>query len=194
MKRIVYILMIFTMIFALVSCNEKPVDMPVAEDAYEKINELFENEYSIVTLYVKTVNDGITLENSYTLSDSVVIYKIQKLSSLTLDGDDSFITEHSGNAFIDEDGKITGEFDNTELPAYEVLTGKFVFDEDCFEDVEFGDESFDAKIVNLAKFISTDLIFENAEIHLEFSQNSIKNMRITFSSDGANVEYYYTFA
>ena len=188
MKRIVYILLIISLIFALVSCESDPVA--------DLLNQLSAKEYSMVKLSVTTSLDGVKLTNTYKITGSLLTYSVEALSDFTLDGREEFKTVTSGEAFINGEGEITsldGAALPESLPEYTVLLGKFNFKSANLKNISSTESSFSADVVDLSVFMTVELEASAGKIYVEYSSAGISAISISYLTKGANVTLNYEF-
>ena len=188
MKKLTAILLIFTLIFALVSCFE---------GIYDQLNKFAAKQYSMIQLEVFTTADGKTLKSSYSISENLIRYSVESINGMSLDSQDEFIKTQKGEALI-SNGNITKlNGDNVTLPEYATLTGKFTFLDKNFDNVKFEDGSFSADVLNPASFISLQgasaANIKNATVSIKFNAKGFESMRITYTEGGVLVVMSYTF-
>ena len=188
MKRIVYILLIISLIFALVSCESDP--------AIDLLNQLSAKPYSMVKLSVTTSLDGIKLTSSYKITGSLLTYSVEALSDFTLEGREEFKSVTSGEAFINADGNITsldGAAVPEELPEYNTLLGKFNFKSVNLKNIEATENSFSADVVDLSVFMTVDIDASLGKIYVEYSSTGISKITLSYLHSGASVTLNYEF-
>ncbi len=185
MKRIVYILLVLSLIFALISCESNPI--------FTSLTSLANQKYAMVKVSVSTYDDGVRLNSSYKITDSFVSYSVELLSSLSLDGEEEMIETKSGKAEVIDGELASIDGDGVELPEYSLLSGKFIFEESNFKDVSFTENSFCASIISLSDFLACDTEATLATVTLEFTAKKITKLDLSYMEKGATVNISYEF-
>ena len=185
MKRIVYILLVLSLVFALVSCEGDPV--------FSNLTSLSQKPCSMVRVNIETLADGAKLNSTFKITGSLITYSIDLLSEITLDGDEPFKTTKTGEAFV-TDGVITSmDGSDVELPEYELLVGKFTFKADNFIKVTIGEGSFSASIVNLGEFLMAETDGKGASVSVEFNSDRNQKLILNYIENGSGVKVTYEF-
>ena len=100
MKKIFKIIL-FTVVAVLTLCGCEKASGKVD---YDSLTKKLNSDYSGWTLTVMTKKDDVTLTDIFTVKNSdtqtEIEYSIEKLSELSFDDDNDFITKKSGTAVI----------------------------------------------------------------------------------------------
>ena len=171
MKKLAILLLIFSMLLLMTSCDiydlitqlagggngpsEDPDDNNYSEmtdSDYDQLNELFENIGENLTVKVESNNRGVILNAEYVISEDSVRYTVEQLNMLPEDADinklpESMITEYSGEAHLNENGEIIDEGGEVILlPEGEVMSGNISFDEKNFRDGKRSADGFEGEL------------------------------------------------
>ena len=191
MKKISCLFLIVILAFSLSSCS---FDEIFGDDSVcSLINQLLEKEYRVISFEVNTVESGISLTSTFTVTDTAIHYSVERLGALTLEGDEEFITEYKGEAFH-EDGVITEiNGDEVTLPEYNTLVGALDFDEEYFKNIISNEGSFSASVENLAGFLGADVEGEYGKVVVEYDLDGIEKIEISYQSSTSIVTMKYEF-
>lgn len=204
MKRIIYILLILSLMFSLLACKKNKgdepdePDIPAEETVYTKLNDLSKKTYSRVALNISTTTDGITLGSSYVLMDNYVSYSVEQLNLLPSDGilsgqPSRYKQELSGTARIRDGQIIQFDGDVVYLPSYEELTGGFHYHESYFKNVSDGEGRFEAEVISISGLTGADINVSNAKISVDYNDTSLKRIIISYNTDLSYVNIVYQF-
>ena len=185
MKRIVYILVILSLVLSLAACTDEIT-------VYDRLSLLSMRSYECITMNVKTTTNGVSLESSYTVSDGSVIFSVERLNPFSADSED-MKSKIQGIATV-VDGVVT-QLDGVpvELPSYTTLLGAFNFKEDYFANAKETETSFSADITNLSDFIGNELTAQFAKIVVNYDTLSFESIVITYSTQSSYVVITYEF-
>lgn len=191
MKKISCLFLIVILAFSLSSCS---FDEIFGDDSVcSLINQLLEKEYRVISFEVNTVESGISLTSTFTVTDTAIHYSVERLGALTLEGDEEFITEYKGEAFH-EDGVITEiNGDEVTLPEYNTLVGALDFDEEYFKNIISNEGSFSASVENLAGFLGADVEGEYGKVVVEYDLDGIEKIEISYQTDTSIITMKYEF-
>lgn len=129
MKKIILVVLVVSILTAiLTACG--------GNDVYSQLNNMMNEDYSVVKLEVETSSQGVTLTNKYTATTAnnrtSIRYTVQKLNKITIGEDgnfdeDNMILTETGSAVV-ENGKIIvldGEASNIPVNGLQNLNVKF---------------------------------------------------------------------
>lgn len=156
MKRFLYLIAIFFVVFGLVACvkTENKEDKEVAQ-----FNDIVSYDYNSYTVTVKTTKDDVLLTSIYEISKKdngyEIKYSIQTINELSLDTvPEEMISTKTG----------TFEKANTEFEL-----SKFNFDKDLFTSYTFAEGSLIASIDNAKDYLKTNYDCNNFNITFNYS-------------------------
>ena len=129
MKKIILVVLVVSILTAiLTACG--------SNDVYSQLNNMMNEDYSVIKLEVETSSQGVTLTNKYTATTAnnrtSIRYTVQKLNKITIGEDgnfdeDNMILTETGSALV-ENGKIIvldGEASNIPVNGLQNLNVKF---------------------------------------------------------------------
>lgn len=129
MKKIILVVLVVSILTAiLTACG--------GNDVYSQLNNMMNEDYSVIKLEVETSSQGVTLTNKYTATTAnnrtSIRYTVQKLNKITIGEDgnfdeDNMILTETGSAVV-ENGKIIvldGEASNIPVNGLQNLNVKF---------------------------------------------------------------------
>lgn len=158
MKRFLYLIAIFFVMFGLVACGkvENKEDKEVTQ-----FNDVINYDYNSYTVTVKTTKDNVILTSVYEVSKKgngyEIKYSIQTINELSLDSESvpkEMISTKTG----------TYNKDNTEFEL-----SKFKFDKDLFKTFNFADGSLKASIDNARNYLKANYDCNNFNITFNYS-------------------------
>ena len=179
------------------SDNQGTVD-DTPKSAYETLNALCEKGYSKITLDISTVTKGIDLNSSYVLSKSNVTYSVEMMNKFPTDGNFENISQEfkstlEGVATV-ENGKVTAiNGDAVTLPTYDELSGNFKFNKNYFADVKEEEGKFTATVSAPSDFLNCNETISDMTITVQYNQNGLERIDITYKTSNSSVLISYTF-
>ena len=219
MKKLAILLLIFSMLLLMTSCDiydlitqlagggngpsEDPDDNNYSEmtdSDYDQLNELFENIGENLTVKVESNNRGVILNAEYVISEDSVRYTVEQLNMLPEDADinklpESMITEYSGEAHLNENGEIIDEGGEVILlPEGEVMSGNISFDEKNFRDGKRSADGFEGEAISVPAFLGVDMQVDSMNVKVDYSETGISRMILTYIKGDATVTVIYEFA
>ena len=210
-KSIPIILIIALLAVVLTACGPKDTsnnnnndNNNTPADVYSKLNDMTNEDYSIIKLQVETTNYGVTLTNKYTATTAngrtTIRYNIQKLNEITTDENGNYvvtndiISTEEGSAIV-TNGKITsldGKEENIPVNALENLNIKF--DKSYFENIEEGEGTLSAKVKDITGFTGNSKFSgKDMSIIVTYGER-LQSLIINYNmAGGASVKVTYTF-
>ncbi|MBO5938596.1 MAG: hypothetical protein J6Q82_03755 [Clostridia bacterium] len=172
---------------------------PITPTIYDLLDSLVDKDYSTIEIDIVTTTGFAELYSNYVLTQSNVVYSIEKLNLLPSDGNitdlpSNYKTTVTGYALI-ENGQIvelSGDKDVT-LPSYDELKGDFNFDETNFKNAVVGTNSFEADVISASKFYGADVDLSNLKVRVEYTETSFTQITISYSTTNATVQTIYAF-
>ena len=196
MKRILLVLLlIFSMVICLPSCNEKIEENP----EFAKFNEMFNKDFENYTITVETTSvNGDILNNKYVVTttdgNKMVNYRIETLNSFGVDGD-TITTPESYKKIVEGTQSLDFmKFNNDLAPYMHCSVPQFIFSYSCLSSDVITPVSFKATITSLSKFMNLNLNASNAKVYIEFSGAKAKSVEISYLTEAkSSVVITYTF-
>ena len=172
---------------------------PVTQNVYDLLNDLADQDYSNIKIDITVTTGFAELYSNYVLTQSNVVYSIERLNLLPSDGNitdlpSNYKTTVTGYALI-ENGQVI-ELDgnkDVDLPSYDELKGNFNFDESNFKNVVVGTNSLEADVVSPSQFYGADVDMSNLKVKVEYTETSLTKITISYSTTNASVQTVYVF-
>lgn len=212
MKKIIILLITVSMLLmCMTACSgskdPEPTPTPPVDDTnptvtqtvYDLLDDLADKNYSNIEIDIVTSTGFAQLCSNYVLTQSNVVYSIEKLNLLPSDGNINDLPSNykitiTGSALI-ENGQVMeldGDKDVT-LPSYDELKGNFHFDESNFKNAVVGNDSFEADVVSPSQFYGADVDMKNLKVKVEYTGTSLTKITISYSTTDATVQTIYAF-
>lgn len=211
-KILISLIFIVLVLFCITSCggddstgtgSSSNTENPGVSDintksVYETLNELCSKEYNKVSLDVSTVTKGIDLNSRYVISKSNVTYSVEELNKFPTDGNfenvsPEFKSKLEGVATI-ENGKVSAvNGDSVTLPSYDELSGNFKFDKNYFADVKEDEGKFTATVSSPSNFLNRNEVLIDMKITIQYNQNGLESIDITYKTSNSSVSIRYVF-
>ena len=208
MKKLIILLITISMLLMfMTACSgskdpePKPddPDSQVTQTVYSLLNELSKKDCSNIEVDILVTNGFAELYSNFVLTESTVVYSIEKLNLLTFDGEiidlpSSYKTTMTGYALI-ENGRVI-ELDGSKdvtLPSYDELKGNFNFDESNFKNILLGTGSFEADVINPSQFYGADADMSNLKVKIEYTESSLTELTVSYNTTNATVQTVYAF-
>ena len=219
MKKLLTILLTFSMILLMTSCEiyefiEKLptgdngptvnpdgsinyVDMTAAD--YDQINKLMKKIGDNVTVTVVSKNRGATLNAEYVVNGDTVKYTLQQLNMLPEDADvnklpESMIQTQSGEARLGENGELVDNGGTAvTLPEGEVISGKFNFDENNFRNAKRSPDGFEGDVVSVSSLLGVKLEVDSMSVKVSYGDKYITKIVLTYVKADSTVTVTYEF-
>ena len=206
MKKIIILLLTLSMLLmGSTACSKKQPDSSQGgansgeNNIYSVLDDLSKKEYDSIKVDIKTSSDFAKLYSTYTLNDKHVIYSIEKLNLLTSSGNfedlsSNYKTTFTGYALL-ENGRVVEIDGNNDvvLPTYNELKGNFNFTEDNFENVVVENNLFEADVISPSKFYGTDVAMSNLSVKVEYTEETLIGITLSYTTTNATVETVYAF-
>ena len=169
------------------------------QTACDLLDDLADLEYSNIKIDIVVTIGFAELYSKYVLTQSTVIYSIERLNLWPTDGNITDLPSNykmavTGYALI-KNGQVIeldGNNDVT-LPSYDELKGKFHFEESNFKNIVVGLNAFEAEVVSPSKFYGTDVVVNDLKVKVEYTQNALTNILISYTTANSTVQTMYTF-
>ena len=157
---------------------------------YEELTAIASKEYAKATVTITTKGRYDTLTDVYEVTKLANGYKItftkQRLALIETDGNGNLVLP--AERVITEEGER--EYDanwretkrsgsNAEIPVKTLSLSGYTFDEAYFEDAQFSDNSFEAKVVDATAFVGTEFNYDDLFVKVQ-------------TEDGLSLELTYT--
>ena len=173
--------------------------MVFLQTVYDLLNDLADRDYSNIKIDITVTTGFAELYSNYVLTQSNVVYSIERLNLLPSDGNitdlsSNYKTTVTGYALI-ENGQVVeldGDKDIT-LPSYDELKGNFNFDESNFKNAVVGNNSFEAEVISPSQFYGADVDMSNLKVKVEYTETSLTKIIIFYSTTNASVQTIYVF-
>ncbi len=211
-KVLIFLVIMMLMLLCITSCGgddstgtgsssntENPgVSDTNTKSVYETLNELCSKEYNKISLDVSTVTKGIDLNSRYVISKSNVTYSVEQLNKFPTDGNfenvsSEFKTTFEGVATV-ENGKVTAvNGDAVTLPTYDELSGNFKFNKNYFADVKEEEGKFTATVSYPSDFLNCNETISDMTITVQYNQNGLESISITYNTLNSSVSVSYSF-
>lgn len=198
MKKIIALILFVALLACMASCKKEEPPKIEEKTVYETLDELSDKSYQQIKLSIVTSKGDIELAAVYTLTASNVSFMVEQLNKLPTDGNltgvpSNYKTAHTGTAKI-VGGEVT-ELDGAPvtLPSYDELRGSFNFDKDNFENVFSGESSFVADVKAPSAFLGITANVQNMKLSVQFNENALVKITISYQLDGASVTTTYEF-
>ncbi len=193
MKKIFEIIL-FTVVAVLTLCGCEKASGKVD---YDSLTKKLNSDYSGWTLTVMTKKDDVTLTDIFTVKNSdtqtEIEYSIEKLSELSFDDDNDFITKKSGTAVI-KDGKIeTVNGDEVTIEIENIATLGLSFKAEYFGNAKFSDTSFSASVTNPSGFLGNSLTCTDMTVYASFADKFTKINIIYTAENESKIVCTYSF-
>lgn len=193
MKKVFYVTLALVLALVLLaSCTSYG-------EALNKVSDLLKQDYSKLTVSVTSVRDGLELTALFNVEfgeKTTVNYTVKEMSKLNIEGGnpDSYINEYSGSAVV-ENGKLTENGKETDLPIEGLNFGEFNFSERNFSDIEATATSLKAKVTDPKGFAGNNsFVASDMKLTALFSAEAISELTVEYTSqNGANVLTVYRF-
>ena len=204
MRKIsLFILLSLSLLISFISCTLPPVETPnddsaEMDEACSLLNALSCKEYETVTVEIKTTTAFAQLSSKYVISDNEVSYSIEQLNTLSAEGEFSelspdFKTVFTGSAVVEGGEIIELDGNSVDLPSYSELKGRFNFDKDNFDKVSLEKNSFSADVISPSAFYGTDVDVSDLSICVEYTNDALISLSISYKTDNATVNTVYSF-
>ena len=172
---------------------------PITQTVYDLLNDLADQDYSNIKIDIVATTGFAELYSNYVLTQSNVVYSIERLNSLPSDGNitdlpSNYKTTVTGYALI-ENGQVI-ELDGNKdvaLPSYDELKGNFNFDESNFKNAVVGTNSLEGDVVSPSQFYGADVDMSNLKVKVEYTDTSLTKITISYSTTNASVQTVYVF-
>lgn len=172
---------------------------PVTQTVYDLLDDLADQDYSNIKIDIVVTTGFAELYSNYVLTQSNVVYSIERLNLLPSDGNITDLPSNykmtvTGYALI-ENGQVVeldGDKDIT-LPSYDELKGNFNFDESNFKNAVVGNNSFEAEVISPSQFYGADVDMSNLKVKVEYTKTSLTKIIISYSTTNASVQTVYVF-
>ena len=172
---------------------------PVTQTVYDLLDDLADQDYSNIKIDIVVTTGFAELYSNYTLTQSNVVYSIERLNLLPSNGNitdlpSNYKTTVTGYALI-ENGQVI-ELDGNKdvaLPSYNELKGNFNFDERNFKNAVFGTNSLEGDVVSPSQFYGADVDMSNLKVKVEYTDTSLTKITISYSTTNASVQTVYVF-
>ena len=163
------------------------------------LDDLADQDYSNIKIDIVVTTGFAELYSNYTLTQSNVVYSIERLNLLPSNGNitdlpSSYKTTVTGYALI-ENGQVI-ELDGNKdvaLPSYDELKGNFNFDESNFKNAVVGTNSLEGDVVSPSQFYGADVDMSNLKVKVEYTETSLTKLTISYSTTNASVQTVYVF-
>ena len=188
MKRILLVLLlIFSMVICLPSCNENIEENP----EFAKFNAMFNKEFANYTITVDTTSyNGDVLNNKYVVTtvdgNKSVKYRVETLNEFIVDGD--VLTAPESYKKVVE-GTQNINFNIVPMsnnPMYSTMSytncivPKFNFSYTCLNSEIITPQSFKANITSLNGFMKLNVEATDATVSIEFSGETVDSIEISY--------------
>ena len=172
---------------------------PVTQNVYDLLNDLADQDYSNIKIDIVVTTGFAELYSNYVLTQSNVVYSIERLNLLPSDGNitdllSNYKTTVTGYALI-ENGQVI-ELDgnkDVDLPSYDELKGNFNFDESNFKNAVVGTNSLEADVVSPSQFYGADVDMSNLKVKVEYTKTALTKITISYNTTNASVQTIYVF-
>ena len=197
MKKVLGLICVIVLcLLCLSACGEIDLD----KTACDVLNTLVAKETDNLSLTVKTTTAEDTLNGSYNVTKSndtyIVTYSYEKLNGYEeVDGVMVPPTEYKSTVqgtmkvkngvIIEQDGTSA----NITLETLSV--SGLSFNKSFFTNISNQDGAFKADVVDIEGFIGTDVNTSNMKVEVRYSVNKISFIKITYSTNSADVELLY---
>ena len=163
----------------------------------QKVQSLFNVDYSEVVVNIDTTTSGITLNGNYTLTfndgKTTVEYAFDKLNELSDDGNnaDGYKSRVTGTAVVQNGQIVEG---NVKLPDAVDFSG-ISFKQAFFANYTITGAKFEADVTNPRGFTgNSDFVCSKMHVKVLYTQEAIGTMVITYVSEGgSDVSITYSF-
>ena len=220
MKKLLVILMIFSMLFLATSCqvyefiqklpsgDMEPTVNPdgtinyveMSAEEYDKLNALIQEVSKNATVTVTSTNSGAVLNAVYVITNDRVEYTIDQLAMLPEDADinklpESMIESYSGVAFKNGNGDLVDENNApVVLPEGSTVSGKFNFSESNFRNGKRSPDGFEGDVISVSALFGVKMSVESMHVKVDYSDAGITRIAINYVKDGAKVTVTYEFS
>jgi predicted small lipoprotein YifL len=216
MKKILSsIVLLLAIVISVASCNKKDPTPPEVttpdsqqttgentqenpKTVWETLQELSQQKYSKVKLYIKTVTGDIELNANYTLTNTNVTYSVEQLNLLPPDGDLTNVSPNckvalSGTAAI-KNGKVEKiDGETVTLPSYNELKGAFNFKQSNFRNVKTEKGKLTADVSSISGFMGISQNLNNMRIVVIYNDTALQKLEITYKTTNSTVTTVYEF-
>ena len=213
MKKIIILLITVAMLLmCMTACsgffNPEPTPTPtppddsnplVTQNVYDLLNDLADRDYSNIKIDITVTTGFAKLYSNYVLTQSNVVYSIERLNLLPSDGNITDLSSNykmtvTGYALI-ENGQVI-ELDgnkDVDLPSYDELKGNFNFDESNFKNAVVGTNSLQADVVSPSQFYGADVDMSNLKVKVEYTETALTKITISYNTTNASVQTVYVY-
>ena len=220
MKKLAIILLVLSMLFLTTSCDileQFLVTYPLpggndgrpgadggdyeemTEGDYDELNKLLKTLESNVVVTVETKKAGVLLTSMYVITDEYVKYSVQNFAMLPEDGDigkldGGMILHVNGDARFNERGELIDDEGNAvNLPDVEMLGRGMNLDAENFSSAHRSDIEFEGEAISAAKLLGVDTDVQNVTVRIEYHEDKITFMSLSYDKGGADVYVTYDF-
>ena len=173
---------------------------PVTQTVYDLLDDLADQDYSNIKIDIVVTTVFAELYSNYVLTQSNVVYSIERLNLLPSDGNitdlpSNYKTTVTGYALI-KNGQVI-ELDGNKdvaLPSYDELKGNFNFDESNFKNAVVGTNSLEGDVVSPSRFYGADVDMSGLKVKVEYTETSLTKITISYSTTNASVQTVYVFS
>lgn len=201
MKKI-FLHFIFIALFLCcsVSCFDDNNNLSSGDDekVWEVLQQLSEKQYSTVMLKINTITDDIELNANYTLTNNEVVYSIEQMNVISLEGEYIDIptnakTTFNGTATI-KDGKVDKiDGDTIEIPEYSELKGTFNFNKNNFDNIIIENDMLSADVVLPSGFMGVTVNVNDMRFTVKYEDNSLNQIQIFYDTGNSKIIITYKF-
>ena len=172
---------------------------PATQTVYDLLDDLADQDYSNIKIDITVTTGFAELYSNYVLTQSTVVYSIERLNLLPSDGNitdlpSNYKTTVTGYALI-ENGQVVeldGDKDVT-LPSYYELKGNFNFDKSNFKNAVVGNNSFEAEVISPSQFYGANVDMSKLKVKVEYTETSLTKITISYNTTNASVQTVYVF-
>ena len=182
MKRILLVLLlIFSMVICLPSCDEKIEENP----EFAKFNEMFNKDFENYTITVDTTSyNGDVLNNKYVVSTvdgkKTVTYRVETLNEFTVDNDNLIAPESYKNIVEGTKSLDSMKYNDDLAPYIHCIVPRFNFSYSCLSSDIITPVSFKANITSLYGFMKLNVEATDATVSIEFSGETVDSIEISY--------------
>jgi hypothetical protein len=189
-KKILLFIFVFMLLTIVCGCNDKE------QTKEEIINSLLEEEYSNIDIISTTKKDDYSLTSTYTINNAnnvtTLIYSIEQYNKLDISNPDieEKVTKSGKIEYSNGQKKII-EGENISIDINALTLSKLKFSESDFDSVDYNEGKVILKSNNGKRFLNADIDLLNFEIIIEYNNEKINKVTISYKQNNYDVLMVY---
>ena len=192
MKKIVLFVFVILLSMITVGCNFNNNNNDKEKTKEEIVNALLDKDYSNIDITSITSKDDYSLTSTYKINNTngviTLTYSIEKYNKLDINNPDTEEkTTQTGKIEYQNGERRVIEGDNVNIDINGLSLKGLKFSESDFDSVEFSNGKVVLKSSNGKRFLNESNDLLNFEIVIEYSDEAINKVTISYKQDSYNV-------